>query len=86
MPRDCSRGPDAPWATGSIFERSHLPLHKWLRAMYLVVTARNGVYSLQLFKEIGVTRKTAWFMLGPLHEACGDLAFGRRITYKELTA
>ena len=57
--------------TGTIFERSHVPLHKWIYAMYLLVTARKGVSSLQLAKEIGVTQKTAWFMLGRLREACG---------------
>ena len=58
--------------TGTIFERSHVPLHKWVYAMYLLVTARKGVSSLQLAKEIGVTQKTAWFMLQRLREACGD--------------
>ncbi|HEV2301824.1 MAG TPA: IS1595 family transposase [Stellaceae bacterium] len=58
--------------TGTIFERSHVPLHKWVYAMYLVVTARKGISSMQLAKEIGVTQKTAWFMLGRLREACGD--------------
>lgn len=56
--------------TGTIFERSHVPLHKWVYAMYLVVTARKGVSSMQLAKEIGVTQKTAWFLLGRLREAC----------------
>lgn len=58
--------------TGTIFERSHVPLHKWIYAMYLLVTARKGISSMQLAKEIGVTQKTAWFMLGRLREACGD--------------
>lgn len=58
--------------TGTIFERSHVPLHKWLYAMYLLVTARKGISSLQLAKQIGVTQKTAWFMLGRLREACGN--------------
>src|SRR4051794_24042845 len=58
--------------TGTIFERSHVPLHKWVYAMYLVVTARKGISSMQLAKEIGVTQKTAWFILGRLREACGD--------------
>jgi len=57
--------------TGTIFERSHVPLHKWLYAMYLLVTARKGISSLQLSKQIGVTQKTAWFMLHRLREACG---------------
>lgn len=58
--------------TGTIFERSHVPLHKWLYAMYLLVTARKGISSLQLSKQIGVTQKTAWFMLHRLREACGS--------------
>jgi transposase-like protein len=56
--------------TGTIFERSHIPLHKWIYAMYLLVTARKGISSLQLAKEIGVTQKSAWFMLHRLREAC----------------
>ena len=55
--------------TGTIFERSHIPLHKWVYAMYLLVTARKGISSLQLAKEIGVTQKSAWFMLQRLREA-----------------
>src|SRR3984957_13525368 len=58
--------------TGTIFERSHVPLHKWLYAMYLLVTARKGISSLQLSKEIGITQKSAWFVLQRLREACGD--------------
>lgn len=57
--------------TNTIFERSKVPLHKWVYAMYLLVTARKGISSLQLAKEIGVTQKTAWFILGRLREACG---------------
>jgi transposase-like protein len=57
--------------TGTIFERSHIPLHKWLYAMYLLVTARKGISSVQLSKEIGITQKSAWFMLHRLREACG---------------
>ena len=56
--------------TGTIFERSKIPLDKWVYAMYLLVTARKGISSMQLAKEIGVTQKTAWFMLGRLREAC----------------
>lgn len=56
--------------TGTIFERSHVPLHKWIFAFYLVVTSRKGISSLQLSKQIGVTQKTAWFMLQRIREAC----------------
>jgi len=77
--------------TGTIFERSHVPLHKWLYAMYLLVTARKGISSLQLSKEIGITQKSAWFVLQRIREACGSelmiaLVGNRRITYKELIA
>lgn len=58
--------------TGTIFERSHVPLHKWVYAMYLLVTARKGISSLQLAKEIGITQKSAWFLLHRLREACGQ--------------
>ncbi len=58
--------------TGTIFERSHVPLHKWLYAMYLLVTSRKGISSLQLGKEIGITQKSAWFVLQRLREACSD--------------
>lgn len=57
--------------TGTIFERSHVPLHKWIYAMYLLVTARKGISSLQLSKQIGITQKSAWFVLHRLREACG---------------
>lgn len=58
--------------TGTIFERSKVPLHKWLYAMYLLLTARKGISSLQLSKQIGITQKSAWFVLHRIREACGD--------------
>ena len=58
--------------TGTIFGRSKIPLHKWVYAMYLLVTSRKGISSMQLAKEIGVTQKSAWFMLQRLREACGN--------------
>lgn len=67
---DC--GEEFTVRTGTIFGRSKVPLHQWVHAMYLVVTARKGVSSLQLSKEIGVTQKSAWFMLGRLREACAE--------------
>jgi transposase-like protein len=58
--------------TGTIFQRSKVPLHKWLYAMYLLVTARKGISSVQLHAEIGITQKTAWFVLQRLRAACGN--------------
>jgi transposase-like protein len=57
---------------GTIFEDSKVPMHKWLYAMYLVVTARKGISSLQLGKEVGITQKSAWFVLQRLRTACGQ--------------
>lgn len=57
--------------TKTIFERSHVPLDKWLYAFYLVLTLRKGIASLQLSKELGVTQKTAWFILQRIRTACG---------------
>jgi transposase-like protein len=57
--------------TGTIFERSHVPLHKWVYAIYLMVTSRKSINSMQLSKEIGIAPKSAWFVLRRLREACG---------------
>lgn len=48
---------------GSIFEESPVPLQKWFLAIYLCTSLKKGISSLQLSKYIGVTQKTAWFML-----------------------
>ena len=66
--RDCSE--KFTVRTGTIFERSHIPLDKWLYAMYLLQTARKGISSLQLSKELGITQKSTWFMLHRLRVAC----------------
>jgi transposase-like protein len=58
--------------TGTIFGRSHIPLHKWVYAMYLLMTVRKGISSLQLSKEIGIAQSSAWFMLSRIREACGN--------------
>lgn len=58
--------------TETIFERSHVPLHKWIYAMYLLATTSKGVSSLQLSKQIGITQKSAWSVLQRLREACGN--------------
>ena len=58
--------------TGTIMERSHIPLTKWLYAMYLMTTSRKGVSSLQLSKELGITQKSSWFLMHRIREACGS--------------
>ena len=48
--------------TGTVLTESKLPLHKWLLAVHFYHTARKGLSSIQLAKELGVTQKTAWFL------------------------
>ena len=72
--------------TNTIFERSKVPLNKWVYAMYLLVTARKGVSSMQLAKEIGVTQKTAWFILGRLFTFRLNEGNVRRHTTKRLNS
>ena len=55
--------------TGTIFQNSKVPLRKWLYAMYLIQISRKGVSSIQLGKELGITQKTAWFMLHRIRES-----------------
>lgn len=55
---------------GTIFESSRIPLRKWLYAMYRLQTARKGISSVQLSKELGISQKSSWFMLHRLREAC----------------
>ena len=49
--------------TGTIFEDSPLPLEKWFTAIWLISNCKNGVSSYELHRAIGVTQKSAWFML-----------------------
>ena len=55
---------------GTVMESSRIPLQKWAVAMYYVLTARKGISSMQLSKELKVTQKTAWFLLQRIREAC----------------
>ena len=54
---------------GTIFESSHIPLNKWLQAIYLMTASKKGISSLQLQRMLGVTYKSAWFMTHRLREA-----------------
>ncbi|MCW3102522.1 MAG: family transposase [Bacteroidetes bacterium] len=53
---------------GSVFENSNVSLQKWLLSLYLVSSTKKGISSIQLGKAIGVTQKTAWFMLQRIRE------------------
>jgi transposase-like protein len=57
---------------GTVFERSKVPLNKWLLANYLMNSSKKGVSAHQLHRTLGVTYKTAWFMAHRLREAMRD--------------
>jgi transposase-like protein len=57
---------------GTIFERSHVPLNKWLQATFLLCASKKGISSHQLHRMLGVTYKTAWFMSHRIREAMMD--------------
>ena len=48
---------------GTIFEDSAIPLEKWLTTVWLLANCKNGISSYELSRALGVTQKTAWFML-----------------------
>ena len=54
---------------GTVFERSKVPLHKWVLANHLLCSSKKGMSTHQLHRMIGVTYKTAWFMTHRLREA-----------------
>jgi transposase-like protein len=57
---------------GTVFERSKVPLNKWLLANYLMNSSKKGVSAHQLHRTLGVTYKTAWFMAHRLREAMAE--------------
>ncbi len=54
---------------GTVFERSKIPLHKWVLATHLICSSKKGISSHQIHRTIGVTYKTAWFMTHRIREA-----------------
>ncbi len=58
--------------TGTVMEASNKPIQMWVLAMYFLVTARKGISSLQLPKELSTSQQTAWFLLHRIREACGS--------------
>lgn len=55
--------------TGSVLERSHISLQKWVFAIYLCSTSLKGVSSMKLHRDLGITQKSAWFMAHRIREA-----------------
>jgi transposase-like protein len=65
--RDC--GKQYSVKANTIFEDSALKLDKWLTAMWMLANCKNGVSSYEISRSIGVTQKSAWFMLHRIREA-----------------
>jgi transposase-like protein len=62
---------------GTIFEDTKIELRKWMMAVWLITSHKKGIASTQLAKDIGVTQKTAWFMLHRLRHAARTQSFNK---------
>jgi transposase-like protein len=60
-------------AVGTIYERSHIPMTKWLLATHLMCASKKGMSAHQLHRMIGVPYKTAWFMAHRIREGMREL-------------
>jgi transposase-like protein len=63
--------------TGTIFEDSPIPLEKWLTAAWLIISCKNGVSSYEIHRALGVTQKSAWFMLHRIRLAMRESGFNK---------
>lgn len=61
---------------GTIFESSHVKLHLWLQAIFLIASSKKGISANQLHRTLGVTLKTAWFMAHRIREAMREGGLG----------
>jgi len=64
---------------GSIFEDSPIPLDKWLAAIWLIANSKNGISSHELGRAIGITQKSAWFVLHRIRLAMQTQTFDRNL-------
>jgi transposase-like protein len=60
---------------GTLYERSHVPLNKWLFAVYLMMASKKGMSAHQIHRMIGVSYKTAWFMCHRIREGLREGKF-----------
>lgn len=57
---------------GTVFESSHIKLHLWLQAIFLIASSKKGISANQLHRTLGVTLKSAWFMAHRIRAAMAD--------------
>ena len=62
---------------GTLFEDSHVPMHKWWQAVHVLCSSKKGISSHQLHRTLQVTYKTAWFMSHRIREAIGSGALAQ---------
>ena len=79
--RDCRR--QFSVKVGTIFEDSPISLQKWLPALWMLLACKNGVSSWELHRALGVSQKTAWFMLHRLRLALKTESFAFKVGGKD---
>src|ERR1043166_7965598 len=75
-----SEGKQYTVTVGTIFESSHIPLHKWLWAFFLLCSSKKGMSAHQLHRMLGITYKTAWFMAHRIRYAMEQPPFARPLS------
>lgn len=58
--------------TGTVFQRSHIPIRKWLLATHLMVSSESGVSAQHLHRALGISGKSAWFMARRIRQSLCD--------------
>src|SRR5262249_35461186 len=61
---------------GTVMERSHIPLHNWVLAAYLMMSSKKGMSAHQLHRLLGTNYETAWFLFHRLRECANDMDGG----------
>jgi transposase-like protein len=74
--KECRK--DFTVTTGTVMERSHIDLNKWLMGFYMMSASKKGVSAHQLHRALGIEYKSAWFMCHRIREAMAGEAFGGR--------
>src|ERR1700749_3597781 len=72
--RDKQCGKKFTVKVGTVYENSKIPLRTWLTAYYLCLSSKKGISSLQASRQLGITQKTAWFLLHRIREMLKDKA------------
>jgi len=60
---------------GTLYERSHVPLNKWLAATHLMMASKKGMSALEIGRLLGLSKKTAWFLCHRIRESLRETTF-----------